>query len=160
VFGPDYKTELERIADRRRLLDERLRQLQAQKAQAPSRLAEAELDREIDECEIELRGLPDVAFKRAMREVQSLDEYRDKSKETASSWSVPTTFRPLGLKATSELLRHGYLNCMNMCHLLVGFPRFDKPPTTKEMEQLACGIPRDRDPTLSNSGDGAEATAS
>lgn len=151
VFGPDYKTELERSAERRRLLDERLRQLQAQKAQAPSMLAEAKLDMEIDKCEIELRGLPDVEFRRVRREMERLDEYRDESKETASSWSVPTTFRPLGLRATSELLRHGYLNCMNMCYLLVGgFPRFDDPPTTKELEQLACGTPRNRYPTLSD----------
>jgi hypothetical protein len=146
VFGPDYESELSRAAEGRRELAERPRQLWAQKTQAPSRLAEAQLDMEIDKCETQLREIPDVELKRASREIQRMDDSEYQS--AASSWSVPTTFRPLGVKATSELLRHGYLSCMNMCYLLIGgFPHFDDPPKAKELEELARGIPRQRYPT-------------
>jgi len=48
---------------------------------------------------------------------------------------------------SDELLRHGYLNCMNMCYLLLeGFPRFDDPPSLDEILQLARGVPRKRYP--------------
>jgi predicted acylesterase/phospholipase RssA len=74
-------------------------------------------------------------------------EVNQRRKEANWSNQVPTTFRPLGASATSALLRNGYLNCMDMCNLLLDFPRFDDPPTSDELLQLALGNPRQRHPT-------------
>jgi len=61
--------------------------------------------------------------------------------------NVPTTLRSLGVDTTAALLRQGYLNCMNICSLLLEeFPSFDDPPSLDEMRQLARGVPRKRYP--------------
>lgn len=76
------------------------------------------------------------------------NQSQQEREETETSLKTPTTFRPLGVSATSKLLRHGYLNCMSACCLLLdGFPYFDDAPTAKELSDLACGIRRERYPS-------------
>jgi len=68
------------------------------------------------------------------------------NEEMHISLAVPTTLRPLGIAAASALLRHGYLNCMNICCLLhEGFPYFDDPRRLRRcrgcaLAQLETGI--------------------
>lgn len=148
VFGPDAKPELVVLDARRRELRSRLYRLQAQQARAPVPSAEdAPLQAEIRECKGEMHDV--VQRLRVAQGPQRADEVFKRLDETASSANIPTTFRPLGVSATAELLRHGYLNCMNICHLLLeGFPHFTDPPSSEELQRLARGLPRKQYPAL------------
>jgi predicted acylesterase/phospholipase RssA len=53
--------------------------------------------------------------------------------------NVPTTFMPLGRKATAELMRHGYLNTMMLLHILTGDHPLIVAPTSDQFEELASG---------------------
>jgi predicted acylesterase/phospholipase RssA len=153
VFGPEYASVLATAAKDYSELDERLRELRDQKARAPSlSLEEAKLEMVISECESEqweiFRMLEDKRTKWDSDPARREEVNRSQEK-TERCWNFPTTFRPLGVKATSELLKHGYLNCMNICYLLLeGFPYFDDPPTMEEFDRLAHGIVRKRHPPL------------
>jgi hypothetical protein len=151
AFGPDYKIILGGVAKRLQDLAKLKTELENQKATAPgSSGTEAELEPEIYKCDAEIQGLYGAIRRKRLGLVfneEEKHEYKRDSEETMSSWKVPTTFRPLGVSATAALLRHGYLNCMNMCYLLMeGFPLFDDPPTIKEFQELACGTARQRYP--------------
>ena len=148
--GPDYEAKLAEVTARSHELAKRLEQLQAQRAQAiPLSAEDVRLENEINNCEIEKLSV-DSSFlgEAAAATPRILKERGDEDEETRLSAAVPTTLGPLGISATSALLRHGYLNCMNICHLLQeGFPRFDDPPSLEEMRQLALGSSRGRYPS-------------
>jgi predicted acylesterase/phospholipase RssA len=138
------EAKLAEVAARSRELEKRLEELQTQKAQAFPQLAEEErLEYEITKCKAEKREVNDSFLNEEA-------ERKREGEEAGLSGQVPTTLRPLGVSATSVLLRHGYMNCMNICHLLQeGFPRFDDPPSPAEMQKLALGLPRGRYPSSS-----------
>ncbi len=150
VCGPDYETESAALAQRSRDLADCIKGLENQKAQAsPDSSEDVRIDLEIARCRNAQSELDQTFQNKEVQAIpKNLDESLRRREETLMSCEVPTTFRPLGVEATSKLLRHGYLNCMNICHLLLeGFPRFDNPPTDEEMTQLARGVPRRRHPS-------------
>jgi predicted acylesterase/phospholipase RssA len=156
-LGPDYektyKTEADQDAARLQELADRLQQLQALKSPATGSLDEAArlLDYEIFECEDEMSSIEQHQVDMSHRKDRAILDWEPfvrEAMETKLSSETPTSLRPLGISATSALLRHGYLNCMNICHLLHdGFPRFDEPPSLDEMKKLALGLRRGRYPS-------------
>ena len=147
TYGPDHQAKLAKAVARSHELLNRLEQLSIKKAQAIPRSAEEEgLGDEIAKCKAELAE-NSLSNEKAAADQRIRDENTRANEGTLVSLEVPTTLRPLGISATSALLRHGYLNCMNICHLLhEGFPLFDDAPSPEEMQKLALGSTRDRYP--------------
>jgi hypothetical protein len=156
VFEPDDETVLSRFAEQVRELDKLKQPLQQQKQQARPGSEESErLDDEIQQCESQKTSIYlRLKSREAAGGIKILSETEQRRKETYS-WLTPTTLRPLGLCVTRDLLRHGYLTCMNMCYLLLDFPLLNKPPTSEDMLQLARGLRREAHETLPASADTA-----
>jgi hypothetical protein len=100
------------------------------------------LDRYHDAAEQILERSREGAQELHRKNTQRLHSLADRSRKTA------TTFRPLGIEATAEILEHGYLTCMANCHLLLGFPRFENPPSALDFARLARGSAREHRPEL------------
>ena len=149
MFGPNATPEILALDTRRRELRTRLDQLRAQQALVPE-AGKAALQQEIDKSRAEMTDIFNRLESAGMRKTSN--EVFSVLHETESSSHVSTTFCPLGIRATTDLLHHGYLNCMYICQILLeGFPYFEDPPSVGEMQQLAHGCSRQRYPNRRDS---------
>jgi hypothetical protein len=142
VLGPNHQSKSAEVEARSLELAKRIEALKAELAQAPSlSVQEVRIESEIRNLEYDKSKIESKLMNSKLQgRIKICEEIDRQLSETSSSWHVPTTFRPLGVSATSDLLRHGYINCMNICHLLLdGFPRFADPPTVEDMQRLARG---------------------
>jgi hypothetical protein len=167
IRGPDYETEADSVAARSRELAEQIEQLKAQIEQKAQKDGLDFLRPQVVKLESEILRLTFQKFqlerKLSGKELDlSLNSLRQRNQEagdTRASSIVATTFRPLGIEATTALLRHGYLNCMNLCYLLQeDFPLFDDPPSPDELRQLVAGVARNRRPAASFTGPSVSST--
>jgi hypothetical protein len=152
-FGPTVPAPPERLPERSRELANRIlaREQESDKLETEGRWEDnARVELEIENLETEKFQVDNniSAIEQLERMQAALREADNRSMETRVVRDVPTTLRPLGVDTTAALLRHGYLNCMSICSLLLEeFPSFDDPPSLDEMQKLARGLPRARHPS-------------
>lgn len=147
-MGAMHESEAADVGRRIHDLQERIDSLRAKGANEPEMsTSRCVIDMEIDKLESEQWHIEsEHAMELQQRANRSLDDAQRVRALADCSRSTATTFRPLGKKASAALLEHGYLTCMANCHLLLGFPRFDDPPSSSDFARLVAGRPRERHP--------------